>query len=134
VPGWLTTDTLLSQFSERRTPARRLYRVFVSKGGTQQSIWAGLRQQIYLGDENFVRRMQQKAAIQGDRLSVPKVQRRAPAPSLKRIAESHPERNDAIIAAYETGAYSYREIAEYHGLHLATVGRIVRRHMLQCSH
>jgi transposase len=28
-------------------------------------------------------------------------------------------RNDAIVAAYATGAYSYREIAEYFGLHLA---------------
>ncbi len=30
----------------------------------------------------------------------------------------------AIYAAYATGAYSYHEIAEYYGLHLATVGRL----------
>ncbi|MDH4275546.1 MAG: helix-turn-helix domain-containing protein [Gammaproteobacteria bacterium] len=32
---------------------------------------------------------------------------------------------------YETGGYSYREIAEHLGLHLATVGRIIRWRMLQ---
>ncbi len=31
-----------------------------------------------------------------------------------------------IYAAYATGAYSYREIAEYYGLHLATVGLVIR--------
>ncbi|MEN8130092.1 MAG: helix-turn-helix domain-containing protein [Pseudomonadota bacterium] len=59
------------------------------------------------------------------------MQRRSPAPSLADIAVSHGERNAAIVAAYATGAYSYREIAEHFGIHLATVGRIVRRAMLQ---
>jgi hypothetical protein len=40
-------------------------------------------------------------------------------------------RNDAIIAAYATGAYSYREIAAHFALHLATVGRIMRTRMPQ---
>jgi putative transposase len=30
-----------------------------------------------------------------------------------------------------TGVYSYREIAKFFGLHLATVGRIIRKQMLQ---
>jgi REP-associated tyrosine transposase len=30
-----------------------------------------------------------------------------------------------MVAAYATGAYSYREIAQHFGLHPATVGRIV---------
>ncbi len=38
-----------------------------------------------------------------------------------------------IYAAYATGAYSYREIAEYYGLYLATVGRVIRGRMLQCE-
>ncbi|HEB80308.1 MAG TPA: addiction module toxin RelE, partial [Chromatiales bacterium] len=46
--------------------------------------------------------------------------------ALAKIAAKYHERNDAIYAAYATGAYSYREIAEYYGLHLATVGRIIR--------
>jgi hypothetical protein len=96
----------------------------------RKSIWKGLRQQIFLGDEKFVARMQKKAEVQGDELSIPRIQRRGPAPSLATIAARHHTRDDAIVAAYDTGVYSYREIAEHFGLHLATVGRIVRARLL----
>ena len=46
---------------------------------------------------------------------------------------NHEERNVAIVSAYATGAYSYREIAEHFNVHLATVGRIVRNAMQQCE-
>ena len=88
-----------------------------------------MRQQIYLGDEAFLTRVQSKVQIAGDRLSVPQVQRRPPPASLAQIAEQSVGRNAAIVAAYATGAYTYREIADYFGVHLATVGRIVRAGM-----
>jgi putative transposase len=133
VPGWLETDGLLAQFGARRTEARRRYSEFVVAGLKAESIWRGLRQQIYLGDEEFVKRMQRKAKPQGDTLSIPRAHRRAPAPSLSAIAARHRDRDKAIANAYATGAYSYREIAEHFDLHLATVGRIVRGQMLQCE-
>lgn len=130
-PAWLATDALLTQFAKRRAEARRRYQRFVSEGIDQGSPWAGLRQQIYLGDENFVARMQKKADIRGDELSIPRAQRRPPALSLATIARRKRNRNDAIVSAYATGVYSYREIAEHFGLHLATVGRVIRGRMLQ---
>ncbi|HEY0719988.1 MAG TPA: addiction module toxin RelE, partial [Gammaproteobacteria bacterium] len=130
-PQWLATDGLLSRFGNRRSEARRRYTRFLEEGINTPSIWAGLRQQIYLGDEKFIRRMQKKMNPAGDTLSIPKAQRRGPAPSLDSIAAKHRERNGAIIAAYATGCYSYREIAEFFGLHLATVGRVIRQTMLQ---
>lgn len=130
VPEWLSTDNLLSQFGKRRTNARRKYRQFVDEGVDQESIWTHLRQQVYLGDDRFVERMQKRAQVQGDELSIAKIQRRAPAPPLAVIAKKHQERDEAIVAAYATGVYSYREIAEHFDLHLATVGRIVRKRML----
>jgi hypothetical protein len=128
VPGWLATDGLLAQFGRRRSEARRRYRKFVAEGGV--SIWSGLRQQIYLGDETFVEKMQKKASLPADQLNIPRAQRRRPAPPLEAIAAEHAERNDAIGAAYDTGAYSYREIADHFGLHPATVGRVIRSRML----
>lgn len=128
-PSWLATDGLLAQFGKRRADARRRYAKFVLEGINQGSIWAGLRQQIYLGDERFVARMQRKAKPHGDELSIPRAQRRAPATSLAAIAVKHRDRDDAIVAAYASGAYSYREIAKHFGLHLATIGRIVRARM-----
>jgi hypothetical protein len=133
MPEWLMTDNLLSQFGKRRGAARKRYRQFVADGIDNESIWKDLRQQVYLGDEHFVDRMQQQMKVQGDELSVAKIQRRSPAPPLTTIAEQHQERDDAIVAAYETGAYSYREIAEHFDLHLATIGRVVRKRMLQCE-
>ena len=64
VPGWLETDGLLAQFGARRAEARRRYSEFVVAGLKAESIWRGLRQQIYLGDEEFVKRMQRKAKPQ----------------------------------------------------------------------
>jgi REP-associated tyrosine transposase len=131
VPDWLETDGLLARFGARRTEARRRYAEFVLAGVKAESIWKGLRQQIYLGDEKFVERMQRKAKPQGDSLSIPRAHRRAPAPSLLAIAAKHRDRDKAITSAYATGAYSYREIAQHYNLHLATIGRIIRTQMLQ---
>lgn len=133
VPEWLATDGLLAQFGSRREDARTRYREFVSAGMGKKSVWSELRQQIYLGSEEFVERMQRRMCVEGDELSIPRSQRRAPAPPLAAIARQHPERDAAIAAAYATGAYSYREVAEHFGIHLATVGRIVRRVTLQCE-
>lgn len=132
VPSWLAVDGLLSQFGSDRAEARQHYRRFVLDG-MGRDLWEGLRQQIYLGDDTFVERMQAKAKVQGDLLSVPQIQRRPPAPALAAISARHAARNAAILAAYATGAYSYREIAEHFGIHLATVGRIVRRSMQRCE-
>jgi hypothetical protein len=66
-------------------------------------------------------------SIKGDWLMVPQAPRRAPALSIAKIVAQHKDQNSAIVAAYATSAYSYREIAAYFNIHfLATVGRIVR--------
>jgi putative transposase len=132
-PAWLSTDALLAEFGAGRDEAQRRYRQFVRAGIGQKSVWSGLRQQIYLGDEAFVERMQARAQGQGDEFSIPRIQRQAPPASLAAITANSQGRDKAIIAAYGTGAYTYREIAQHFGIHLATVGRIVRRHMLQCE-
>ena len=128
-PTWLATDGILMQFAKRRAIAQRRYSEFVKQGIKSKPIWGELQQQIYLGDEKFVKRIQRKVGIHGDELSIPRTQRRAPVPTLAKIAAKHHDRNEAIVAAYSTGVYSYREIAEYYGLHLATVGRVIRRKM-----
>ena len=97
----------------------------------EEPIWSALRQQIYLGDDAFIERMQRKMSVTGDERSIPKRQRRGPAPSVAAIASKCRDRNQAIVVAYATGAFSYREIAEHFGLHLATVGRIIRGAMQQ---
>lgn len=129
-PAWLNTEALLSGFGKRRRRAQKHYEAFVADG-VGVDLWAGLRGQIYLGGEEFVETVQGQTEVRGDPLSIPQQQRRAPAPSLDTIGANSPDRDSAIFAAHETGAYSYRLIAEHFGLHPETIGRIVRRKMLQ---
>ena len=124
-PSWLAAGGLLRLFDAHKTEARRQYPRFVADGIGQRSVWLNLRQQIYLGDDEFVERMQKKAG-NSDEMTIPKAQRRPPAKLISEIALLYDSRNEAIVAAYATGAYSYREIGEYFGLHLVTVGGIVR--------
>ena len=132
VPKWLAVDGLLRDFGSTRKPACLRYQRFVQDGIGRRGLWDGLRQQIYLGDQKFVEPMQSKAQARGDELTVRRAQRRSPAPSLATIAAIHGQRNAAIVTAYATGAYSYRETAEHFSIHLTTVGGIVRTAMLRC--
>jgi len=84
VPGWLATDWLLDQFVKRRTEAGRRYRKFVAEDGA--SVSSGPRQQIYLGDDSFVAKMQKKVPVQTNQLNIPRSRRRRPAPPLEAIA------------------------------------------------
>lgn len=103
------------------------YARFVRAGIGSESIWRHLNRQAFLGDEDFVARMQARSRGRSDDLNVPRAQRRPPAPSLRKIASKHPGRDEAMIAAWATGEYSYAQIAEHFGVHFTTVGRVVRR-------
>ena len=99
----------------------------VRTGGDWASdVWAGLQQQIYLGDEHFVRRMQKHLPEGRDLAEIPRVQRRASAKSLAAYAAAHKDRNAAMAAAYRSGHYSLAAIGRYFGVHYSTVSRAVQ--------
>ena len=81
---------------------------------------------MFLGDEQFVNRMQAHIQSGKDDVQIPLAQRRPKPPLLAEIEKRAPDRDAAIIAAYSTGGYSYPQIADYFGVHFTTVGRIVR--------
>ena len=130
---WLTTDWVLSQFGGSRVQAMNRYQQFVLEGvGQNIELWSKLKGQIYLGNDEFVSKVQGKIETIHDDWSIPKKQKRAVAKSLPEIERQSVDRNSAIISAYATGAYSQREIGNYcrisiYRLHPSTVGVIVRR-------
>jgi REP-associated tyrosine transposase len=126
-PDWLTTDRLLSQFSNDRQQAIHRYDKFASRGVGRESVWRHLNRQIYLGDDSFVTNFLEAEDKQPLVDGIPKVQQRAAAPALEQFALMYPARNEAIVAAYDTGQYSYQQIARHYGLHFSAVGKIVRR-------
>lgn len=125
-PPWLAVDGLLAQFSKRRAVAQERYARFVAEGIKSGSPWAQLKGQVFLGDEQFVQRMQALLESGKDDVQIPIAQRRPPPPPLADIARRARSRDEAIRVAHATGAYSYQQIADHFGLHFTSVGRIVR--------
>jgi REP element-mobilizing transposase RayT len=123
---WLAVDGLLAQFAKRRTLAQQRYAQFVVEGIKAASPWANLKGQVFLGDDQFVQRMQAHLQSGKDDVQIPLAQRRPPPTRLEQIERRAPDRDSAIIAAYATGGYSYQQLADYFGVHFTTVGRIVR--------
>ena len=136
-PAWLQTDALLARFAPRRDVARRRYVDHVRAGVGLPSLWTQLQQQVYLGNEAFIARVQQQMAGAGRcdaaPIEVPLAQRRAPAPPLAHFAALPLPRDTAMARAYATGAYTLAEVARAFGVHYATVSRAVRRHEAEAA-
>lgn len=130
-PPWLETGWLLSQFGHRRATAIARFIDFVRAGVGLPSIWDGLRGQIYLGDEDFVRdtRAMMQVPIEDDKAlaEVPRMQRRPPALPLSDFTTTYAENPKAgMAAAYATGDYTLQQVAQAFGVHYTTVSRAVR--------
>ena len=121
----LTIDWILSNFSKRKDRAIEKYRSFVSEGRNQPSPMDNLINQIYLGGAEFIKESKNKCPQDYSLDEIPKVQKRPTAQPIEFYAQSAGDRNQAIICAYASGGYSMREIGEYFGLHLSSIGKIV---------
>ncbi len=126
VPGWLSNEFLLLQFSKQRKTAIRKYIDFVEEGIHKSPIWSDLTNQIYLGDADFIDKVQSHMSEKDRSINIPKVQKRPAPKSLMEYKNENSGRNKAIVAAYSSGGYSYQEIGEYFSLHFTTIGKIIR--------
>ncbi len=126
-PAWLYTDWLLSVFSKQKAAARRHYKQFVADGKGQASPWDELKNQVYLGSEPFVKKMQDKLNDKTDLSEIPIAQKRAVAKTLTYYTNRYKHRDRVIVEAYSSGAYSMKQIGEHVGLHYSWVSRIVNR-------
>jgi putative transposase len=133
VPEWLSSDYLLSQFSVQRKTAIRKYQAFVQEGLNNDSIWSQLNNQIYLGDEAFVQKVQRHIGDHEKDLQIPKIQKRSIAKPLAEYERTTPERDEAIVQAYASGAYSYQELGDHFGLHFTRIGKIIRKRRANVS-
>lgn len=88
-PEWLETDAILSTFGHTRSQAVAAYRAFVAAGKNQPAPWVKLKNQIYLGSDAFVEKMQRKVEAAQDLSEVPAAQRRQMAKSLDHYARKY---------------------------------------------
>jgi DNA-directed RNA polymerase specialized sigma24 family protein len=124
-PSFLTTDWILAQFSERRSEAQRRYQRFVAEG-RRASPWEELKGQIYLGSEEFIERLPKPAETMEE---IPQIQREGVRPPLAQIF-AKASVDEAIATAYREYGYTMKAIADYLGVHYATVSRRLRRQEL----
>lgn len=126
-PAWLETDFLLAQLAPRRGEARRRYIRFVAAGKDQPKIWQHLRGQIYLGDEDFVKKLHRRVTANDQLKEIPRAQRRPVPEPLDHYARHADDPKQAMVAAYHSGGYTLARIAEHFGVHYSTVSRAVGR-------
>jgi len=124
-PSYLNMHGLLVLFSTQLDRAQQRYAAFVAEGVDKASVWDDLSQQIYLGGKPFIENAQRHTGLMQDH-NIAKEQRMSPARSLSEYAKQYDSRNASIRAAYQSGAYSYADIAEFFHVHFTTVGRIIR--------
>ena len=125
-PAWLQADWILRQFAQQRKRAVAKYMDFVHNGMGSPGVWRSLRNQIYLGSERFVERMQKHIA-EGDLSEIPRAQRRQ-AKELDYYRARYADRHMGMALAYLSGDFSMKAIAERFGVHYATVSRAVKKH------
>ena len=129
-PAWLETDWLLGQFGKSRPLAINAYKDFVRAGIGLPAIWGNLTQQMYLGSDEFAEEMKEKlnAPFTGvDMQEIPRMQRRRLARSLEWYEAQYEQRDSGMVSAYRSGDYTMKEIADWFGVHYATVSRALKK-------
>ena len=107
-----------------------MYRDFIGKGITEESIWKELKGQVFLGDKDFIEKA--KSVYTGKGLhEVPRTQRHAARPSVAALfaglSGQKKERDKAIQSAHFDHGYSLKEISDAVNLHYTTISKIINR-------
>ena len=125
-PEWLHADGILATFSANKSEAIERYQNFVTQGKKQPKPWEQLKNQIYLGSDEFVDEMQCQLSLDAKLSEIPSAQKRPVAKPLGYYREKYPERDVAITIAYQSGGYSMEVIGDFFGLHYSRVSRIIK--------
>lgn len=134
-PPWLDSDGLHGYLLGRpvdgardRQQAAQRYAALVNEAGAdEQTIWqTGLRQQVFLGDEAFVSRMQALApAPKRSAVEIPKAQRSSPR-NLQDCMKHWPNQPaQALRMAYRESGMTMTALAKEMGLSVSRVSRMI---------
>jgi putative transposase len=124
-PDWLNLDWLLSCFHSNQKTAQLSYTEFVEAGNGLRGPWGDLKNQIFLGSENFVKERLGLLDCDQALSNIPRLQKRIPAQTLKSYGDAAPSRNAGIIEAYKSGGYTQKAIGGYFGVTHSMVSKII---------
>ena len=133
-PQWLDTDGLHGYLLGREAAtasdhrrAAHLYAQLVTAGRNARLWDNALNKQIYLGDDDFVHRMQQRAQVPIARSKeAPKAQRSVPR-TLKYWLKESPTREEALRCAYVHSGITMTALAAEMKLTVARVSQLIAR-------
>ena len=127
VSEWLEVDWLLANFAEQRAIATQRYIEFVAGGVGSPSLWEAQVHPHYLGDDAFIESIGglYLSENSADLKEVPRMQRRPLAQTLGSYATQFTNPKVAMAAAYSSGDYTMKQIADWFGVHYSTVSRAV---------
>ena len=123
----LTTDWVLSAFGKQKKRSQDRYRKFVQAGKEQVSPWVSLKNQIYLGSDDFIKDMQCKIRPEQPLDDIPALQKQAPVKPLEFFKEQNEDKKVAMAKAYLSGHYTLQQVGEYFNVSYATVSRAVKK-------
>ncbi|MFA9218877.1 MAG: transposase [Sphingomonadaceae bacterium] len=124
-PDWLDIEWLLSRFSSHAANAIKAYIDFVRAGISARSPLADTRNQLLLGDRDFVARHQ--PSLPAPMPEIHRLQRQSQVPALQQFQQHYPNRHVAMAQAYLSGAYSMSQIAAHFHVSYRTVSRAVAK-------
>lgn len=130
-PDWLEVQGLFNHVlgrearsaADRKRAAERYAKLLAAE--PELDIWIHLRQQIFLGDEAFVRRMQGRGPQAGRSARMPR--RAAPRPWAQWLRESG-SREQALYRAHTEGGLSMTALAGELGLSVSRISRLIAGH------
>ncbi len=132
VPAFLTVDWVLSRGATPvRSRAEHRYRQFVKAGLVETANpLEPLNSALVMGNADFLARLRERAPDPATLVEVPRAQRFALRPALAALftnVMSKDDRNARCVLAVREHGYTMKEIAEFLGLHYATVSRALSR-------
>jgi putative transposase len=126
----LTTDWILSQFSQQKRAAKKMYKEFVLARRDEVNIWRNVKGQSLLGREEFMQGLIPFVKGYEDMEEIPRAQRYISRPGLDTIF--NPDKGNSgedlrirVRKAVDEYGYSQKEIADYLGVHYSTVSRMI---------
>lgn len=123
VHGYLLGRDVANSRDAKRAALR--YAKLVEQGKDVHLRDDALKQQIYLGDDSFIERMQTLLEPERARTTeVPRIQRRGRKDTIQAYLKAC-ERNEAVARACHEGGYTLSAIAQEVGLSVSRVSRIV---------
>jgi len=117
---------VLAGFGKQKKRAQMAYRAFVKEGRGQPSPWKQLKNQIYLGSDQFVEDMLCKLDLNQSLQDIPKPQKQSPPKPLCYYEGKYSVPKRAMAEAYCSGHYTLQKVDENFGVSYATVSRAVR--------